>query len=443
VEFETEKAVLLSPVVRMLYKGYTNSTSSVKFLVNADIAEFCKDEESVAPLMRPLTPDHIVYCRARFLFVRSEADASAQRDALKSAFGDYVAEYGYAPKVVLVQGLGAFVCGSTKKEADTVGALFLDAIAVAIYTRSFGGYLHLTEELESFIVNWEVESYRQKVSFNPSASKRLLEKIAIVTGGAQGFGKGIAEKLIEQGAMVAIADVNIAAAQEVADSMNAGGIKKALAVKCDVTDEESVKNLIYSCVLEFGGLDMFVNNAGIVKAGDLETMDKRSFELVTSVNYTAYYLCAKYASRIMKLQHTVAPEEMFDIIEINSKSGLAGSNKNFAYAGSKFGGIGLTQSFAMELAEYNIKVNAICPGNFLDGPLWSDPEKGLFVQYLRSGKVPGAKTVEDVKKSYTDKVPLRRGCTVEDVMCALLYIAEQKYETGQAVPVTGGQEMLK
>jgi len=132
-----------------------------------------------------------------------------------------------------------------------------------------------------------------------------------------------------------------------------------------------------------------------------------------------------------------------DVIEINSKSGLEGSNKNFAYAGSKFGGIGLTQSFAMELAEYGIKVNAVCPGNFLDGPLWSDPKRGLFKQYLDSGKVKGATSIEDVRKFYESKVPLGRGCTIEDVARAVLYVIEQKYETGQAVPVTGGQVMLR
>ncbi|NLN23405.1 MAG: SDR family NAD(P)-dependent oxidoreductase, partial [Clostridiales bacterium] len=166
------------------------------------------------------------------------------------------------------------------------------------------------------------------------------------------------------------------------------------------------------------------------------------FDFVTKVNYNAYFLCAKYASAKMKLQRLASPDYMSDIIQINSKSGLEGSNKNYAYAGSKFGGIGLTQSFALELAPYGIKVNAICPGNFLDGPLWSDPENGLFVQYLRSGKVPGAKSIDDVRRYYESKVPLGRGCRVEDVMCAIDYIIRQKYETGQAVPVTGGQIML-
>ena len=96
----------------------------------------------------------------------------------------------------------------------------------------------------------------------------------------------------------------------------------------------------------------------------------------------------------------------------------------------------------MELVEYGIKVNAVCPGNLLDGPLWSDPERGLFRQYLDSGKVAGAKTIDDVRKFYEDKVPLKRGCTTTDVARAILYIIEQKYETGQAIPVTGGQVML-
>ena len=97
----------------------------------------------------------------------------------------------------------------------------------------------------------------------------------------------------------------------------------------------------------------------------------------------------------------------------------------------------------MELAPFSIKVNAVCPGNYYDGPLWADPEKGLFVQYLRAGKVPGAKTVEDVRQSYLSKSLIKRGCLPSDVAKALLYAVEQTYETGQAIPVTGGQVMLK
>jgi len=174
----------------------------------------------------------------------------------------------------------------------------------------------------------------------------------------------------------------------------------------------------------------------------VKDLSVKDFDFVTDVNFKGFFLCVKAVVPIMALQHKTAPDRWFDIIQINSKSGLVGSNKNGAYAGSKFGGVGLTQSFAMELVEDGIKVNAICPGNFYNGPLWSDPETGLFRQYLDSGKVPGAKTFEDVKRFYEAKVPMRRGCTTPDVMKAIYYLMEQAYETGQAVPVTGGQVML-
>jgi sorbitol-6-phosphate 2-dehydrogenase len=213
-------------------------------------------------------------------------------------------------------------------------------------------------------------------------------------------------------------------------------------VKTDVSDPDSVKNLISETVREFGGLDIMISNAGVLKAGGLEEMDPEVFSRTTAINYNGYFLCAKYAAEVMKIQNHEKPEYFSDIIQINSKSGLRGSNRNFAYAGAKFGGIGLTQSFALELAPDKIKVNSVCPGNFYEGPLWSDPQNGLFVQYLKTGKVPGAKTIDDVRKFYENQAPMKRGCRLEDVMRAIIYVIEQQYETGQAIPVTGGQVML-
>jgi sorbitol-6-phosphate 2-dehydrogenase len=268
-------------------------------------------------------------------------------------------------------------------------------------------------------------------------------RIAFVTGGAQGFGEEISRGLAASGALVFIADVNLAGAEALASSLNdAAGRTAAIPVGVDVSDERSVEAAFALAAARAGGLDLVVSNAGILSASSVLDQDLASFKRVTDVNYTGFLLVAKHAGRVLRRQSRVAPRWYTDIIQINSKSGLEGSNRNGSYAGSKFGGIGLAQSFALELVEWRVKVNAICPGNFFDGPLWSDPDKGLFVQYLRSGKVPGARTVAEVKAAYEAKVPMGRGCAGADVMRAIYYIVDQEYETGQAVPVTGGQVML-
>jgi sorbitol-6-phosphate 2-dehydrogenase len=281
------------------------------------------------------------------------------------------------------------------------------------------------------------------VDRSPTPSGRVAGRIALVTGAAQGFGLAIAEGLVAQGAHVVLADLNTRLAEAEAVRLAAvHGEGRAVAVSVDVTDEASVEAMVAAVVRRFGGLDLVVSNAGVLRAGSVTAQPVADFDLVTRVNYRGYFLVVKHAAPVMARQHAANSAWLGDIIEVNSKSGLVGSSRNSAYAGSKFGGIGLTQSFALELVGDGIKVNAVCPGNFLDGPLWSDPANGLFVQYLREGKVPGAQTVDEVRRAYEARVPMGRGCTPADVLEAILYLVAQQYETGQALPVTGGQVML-
>lgn len=401
----------------------------------------CPGKSGFDKIAKPFTPDIIVYCKSSYIFIEAESDEEILKQ-VEEEIEAFVSGKGYTPKVLLIKGIGLIAVGDSSRNAQIITDVFTDAMKIAFYAQSFGGEHPMERAWIDFIDNWEVENYRRKVA--SSASKGRVEgRTIIVTGAAQGFGEGIARELMAQGANIVVADLNEATGEKTAASFNEkAGANKAIFVKTNVADMASLRNLMKETILNFGALDAFVSNAGVVRAGGLDVMTPENFEFVTKINYEAYFFCAKVASHIMKIETKYDPEYFADIIQVNSKSGLRGSKANFAYAGGKFGGIGLTQSFALELAPYRVKVNSICPGNYYDGPLWSNPENGLFIQYLNAGKVPGAKTVQDVKDYYLAQVPMRKGCNPVDVCKAILYAIDQTGETGQAIPVTGGQVML-
>jgi sorbitol-6-phosphate 2-dehydrogenase len=265
----------------------------------------------------------------------------------------------------------------------------------------------------------------------------LQGKTAVITGGAQGLGEALVERLAEEGCDVFLGDINESGAATVAGRVSAESGRRILSQQVDVSIESDVKALFDAARSEFGKVDIAIANAAILIAEPIAEADAEKWRAVMNVNLFGNFLTLKHASRIMKVQGSGS------IIQINSKSGKKGSAANSAYAATKFGGIGLVQSVALELAPLGIRCNAVCPGNFLDGPLWMDPEKGLFKQYLDAGKVKGATSREDVRKFYVNQVPLRRGCEYEDVANLVVYLASDlsSYMTGQAINVTGGQEM--
>ncbi|MBN1123109.1 MAG: sorbitol-6-phosphate dehydrogenase [Anaerolineae bacterium] len=260
---------------------------------------------------------------------------------------------------------------------------------------------------------------------------RILEaKTAVVTGGARGLGQEICQRLAAEGCNVVVADIDGEGAAETAAEIAESTDQKAIGVQVDVTDEAQVEAMVRRAVEAFGSLDILVSNAGILIAEAIDEFPAEKWQAVINVNLVGYMLCAKHASRVMKEQQSGA------IIQINSKSGKKGSYKNSAYAAAKFGGIGLTQSIALELAEFGVRVNAICPGNLLDSPLWVN---SLYSQYAKNLGI----TEEEVRQKYIDQVPMKRGCTYEDVCNVVVFLASDQasYMTGQAINVTGGQEM--
>jgi sorbitol-6-phosphate 2-dehydrogenase len=257
-------------------------------------------------------------------------------------------------------------------------------------------------------------------------SCRLLEgKTAVVTGAAQGLGEALARRLYEEGCRVVVADMNYEKAAQVAKSMPG-----CIPFKVDVTNENQVEDLFNETVKTYGTVDILVSNAAILISKPVTEYPLDEWKKMMDVNITGYFLCARAAARIM------AKNGKGTIIQINSKSGKKGSYKNSAYAASKFAGIGFTQSLALEMAECGVRVNAICPGNLLDSPLWVN---SLYKQYARNQGI----TEEQVRQKYLNQVPMKRGCTYDDVANVMVFLASDQsaYMTGQAINVTGGQEM--
>jgi sorbitol-6-phosphate 2-dehydrogenase len=264
-------------------------------------------------------------------------------------------------------------------------------------------------------------------------TKLLQDRVALVTGGGQGLGQAISTRLANEGAHVVVADLNEEGAKTTAEQIKTSTDRRAIAIQVDVTDEGQIEAMIKRTVDELGRLDIVVSNAGILIAEEVTEFPAAKWQAVIHVNLVGYFLVAKHAAKVMKAQHQGT------IIQINSKSGKKGSFKNSAYAASKFGGIGLTQSIALELAEYGVRVNAVCPGNLLDSPLWNDGPNALFKQYARNQGI----SEEAVRQKYIDQVPMKRGCTYDDVCNVVVFLAsdQSSYMTGQAINVTGGQEM--
>lgn len=258
-----------------------------------------------------------------------------------------------------------------------------------------------------------------------SMYERLKDKVVVITGAAQGLGEALAVRLSDEGAKVLVADLNFEAAQQ-----TAAQLKDAAAVKVNVASYEDCEAMAQAAIDKWGHIDMLVANAAILISNPIEEMTPQQFAKVVDVNLNGYFNTCKAIVPWMRKNGKGS------IVQINSKSGKKGSAKNCAYAASKFGGVGLTQSLALELAEENIRVNSICPGNLLDSPLWVN---SLYEQYARNQGT----TKEKIREKYINQVPMKRGCQYEDVANLMVFLLsdEASYMTGQALNVTGGQQL--
>jgi 2-deoxy-D-gluconate 3-dehydrogenase len=250
----------------------------------------------------------------------------------------------------------------------------------------------------------------------------LNNKVAIVTGGAQGIGYGISYRLSEAGAKVVIADINEENAQHAAEELRDKGWL-AEAFKVDVSSEEDVKHLIGQCKEKFGSVDIIVNNAGIYPSMKVADMSRELFEKVISVNLLSVFLTTKYAAEVMKEQGGGK------IINVSSIDALHPSMVGLAhYDASKHGVWGFTKNSALELAEHKIWVNAIAPGSI------ATPSTSTT-----TGDVPDEQ-MEKIVQTFLAKIPMHRMGEPDDIGKVALFLASEmsSYMTGEQIVVDGG-----
>jgi 3-oxoacyl-[acyl-carrier protein] reductase len=244
----------------------------------------------------------------------------------------------------------------------------------------------------------------------------LKDKVAVVTGGAQGIGKIVGEELARQGAHVILGDVNLEGAQvSAAEIKDNGG--SASAVELNVTDADGVQKTFDSISKEFKLIDILVNNAGITRDGLVMRMKEADWDQVLSINLKGSFLCTQQAVKQMMKQKSGS------IVNIASIVGLMGNAGQANYSASKAGLIGLTKTTAREVASRGIRVNAIAPG-FIDTAM---------TQVLD----------EKVRERLIEQIPLARLGLPEDIANCVSFLVSDRasYVTGQVLSVNGGMLM--
>ncbi|MFA7226895.1 MAG: SDR family NAD(P)-dependent oxidoreductase, partial [Dysgonamonadaceae bacterium] len=268
------------PGIRMMVSK--NELKTLKVRNNERIAYFSDHIDHQTDIARPFTPDEIVYCKSNYLFINKDNPDEVLTEAEK-VIPTFVEKFGYQPKVLLIKGIGLVAVGDHAKQCEIILDVFEDVMKIAYLAQSFGGAHPMTAEQIDFIDNWEAENYRRKVVSTEKIG-RAENKTIVVTGAAQGFGEGISRNLLLEGANIVVADLNEEkglSTTEYFNSLLKGKGNHALFVKTDVAEIPSLENLIYETICHFGGIDCFISNAGVLRAGGLDEMEPEFFDFVT------------------------------------------------------------------------------------------------------------------------------------------------------------------
>jgi rhamnulose-1-phosphate aldolase/alcohol dehydrogenase len=393
-------------------------------------------------------PDHLIQTKHKPLAI--DFDSSAEgvvelADSLRAGVAEYAEWYrGYyernlteesrpfpmdpaGPRVVLIPGIGIVTSGGDAARARTTRDLYHRAIAVEDAAEAIGGFSSLTEAEAFAIEYWPLERY--KLAQAPPKGE-LAGRIAVVTGGASGIGRATARLLAQLGAHVVVADLNEQGAREVADQLVARhGLRRALAIAVDVTNEVSVEGMLAEAVRAYGGLDILVASAGLATSASVTETSLEDWELNFAVLTRGYFLAAREAFRVLIEQGSGG-----SLVFVGSKNALVAGANAAAYSSAKAASLHLARCLAEEGGPHGIRVNTVNPDAVIQGSgIWSSDWKA------ERASTYGV-TEDDLQSFYSGRTKLGVSVYPEDVAEAITFLAGPRSakSTGNVINVDGG-----
>jgi len=435
------RAAELAPVLRGL--ASTDRPMLAHFSDSAVVLDFLQSSKlKTLGELGTSCPDHFLRTKVKPMILDTAPDAPLEKvkERIAQLHAEYRKDYssyykkfakpdspamrGADPAIVLVPGIGMFSFGPNKQTARVAGEFYTNAINVMRGAEAISSYTPISDAEKFKIEYWSLEEAKLQRMPKP---KPLASRVAFVTGGASGIGRAIVERVVQEGACVVIADLNIEAASALAVQL--GGPDVAIAVAVDVTKEADIVAALDQAKLAFGGVDLVVNNAGLSLSKPLLETTERDWDLQHDVMAKGSFLVSRESARILIDQGMGG-----DIIYISSKNSVFAGPNNIAYSATKADQAHQVRLLAAELGEFGVRVNGINPDGVVRG-------SGIFAGGWGASraKVYGVKEA-DLGKFYAQRTILKKEVLPENIANAVIALTagELSHTTGLHIPVDAG-----